>query len=970
MPATSERARLAPIALLAALIAAACDGGGGGRHRRPPEPPPPEDTVLDPREDAPGVVVTIVSVGGASGADGQFRAGDRVRVRFELEKRDGSPWGMAEMVRSSALVSGPSFNYQRVIAEQTDVVARAQAHADGSFTYEFADPIPAAYLAPYNDTPSFDEFHGELAGQPLLAGTYTVGLSFAWDYTVEGVTHHDVGEAAFDFLLGGASALAHREVTKQENCERCHVSLRAHGGLRRSVAMCVLCHTSGAEDLNDPAFAGGTPGTSIDFKVINHKIHNARHLPSVNGVGLNPDGTLDYTAARRPYVLVDSVLGARDYSDVGFPAWPSRTVPMPKDFDHTSLSAAEQAIEDAVRTGVVSCFACHGDPDGAGPMTEPAQGSLVYAQPTPHACQACHDDVDFFRDYRVNQQVMPAWPDNSACAFCHEPGGGPFFSPLAVRDAHLHPLLDPAFTGTTYPGPTFDPFLGMHLAVLGVAEAGSSNGDGTFNPGEKVQVTLTLKSDAGANFPNAKLGALTAVLSGPTANANLVHEIAIPKGMLTGPQPYAVLLPEIVQLELAGVSTAAAGETFATARAPHVDVAGARTSVFTATASGAATVLAAAARAPQNFLDVAKASGFARDDYVAIDAGAPNAEYLRIQLVDGDRLWFSSPESPSYKAGTAFDHAVGASVQRAAVTQLAAGDFTLDAQAGEITENGDFGAGVAVLVTYTTHFVVPAGYPLAANDSPALDETWGEWRGKALADGTYRLALTAFTDLDLNANGEDSFYRYAAPAVAVDLLFGSAASLEPYDPISSADNCLACHQELRYHDATYRDFDACIACHGNAGAEDRPRYVAANAPETSGVTVNFRTLLHQIHRGAELANAATFEVVGAGAGAYPDNFATREFDQILFPALPGRTAHCAKCHGDSNAAWIAPAPRDHPTDQTLPTRPWRAACAACHDSAATAAHINLNTDAFGVESCDVCHGPGALSEVELAHKTR
>ena len=65
-----------------------------------------------------------------------------------------------------------------------------------------------------------------------------------------------------------------------------------------------------------------------------------------------------------------------------------------------------------------------------------------------------------------------------------------------------------------------------------------------------------------------------------------------------------------------------------------------------------------------------------------------------------------------------------------------------------------------------------------------------------------------------------------------------------------------------------------------------------------------------------------------------------------------------------------PATRDHPTDQTLPARSWRVTCGACHDSAASLAHINLNTDAFGVESCDVCHRPGALSEVELAHKSR
>jgi OmcA/MtrC family decaheme c-type cytochrome len=230
--------------------------------------------------------------------------------------------------------------------------------------------------------------------------------------------------------------------------------------------------------------------------------------------------------------------------------------------------------------------------------------------------------------------------------------------------------------------------------------------------------------------------------------------------------------------------------------------------------------------------------------------------------------------------------------------------------------------------------------------------------------------LSAFADLDLEQQaGEHDAYRFATQSRAVDLRFGSAAMDEPYALISSPSNCNACHGELYFHGETYRGFDACIACHGDAGAEDRPRYVAANAPDTSGVTINFRTLLHQIHRGEELANA-DFEVCGAGSAPYPDNFSVRDFDAVLFPALPGRTAHCAKCHGAGNTAWTSPAPRDHPTEQGAPSRPWRAACGTCHDSAAALAHIELRTTPGGAEACDVCHGPGAQNEVELAHKTR
>src|SRR5262249_54761072 len=146
------------------------------------------------------------------------------------------------------LVSGPTSNYQRVIAEQSDLLSAAKDNGDGTFTYKFATPIPSTFLAPYNDSAAFGAADGELAGQPLVAGTYSVGLYCCWDYTVSGKPFQDVGEATRDFLFGGATTLEPREVVKSDNCNQCHSAIQAHGGMRRTTQLCVLCHTSGAED--------------------------------------------------------------------------------------------------------------------------------------------------------------------------------------------------------------------------------------------------------------------------------------------------------------------------------------------------------------------------------------------------------------------------------------------------------------------------------------------------------------------------------------------------------------------------------------------------------------------------------------------------------------------------------------------------------------------------------------------------
>jgi hypothetical protein len=250
------------------VVLALLTGCGGGDSSPVPADPAPTPTVLARGEPAPGVRVSIVAITGGSGPGGFFRVGDRPSVRFTLTKADGSPWGLAEMSFARILLSGPSFDYQRVLPEQSDLATRAAKSSDGSFVYTFADGLPATYLPPYNDTTAFGAGDGELTGMALFDGTYTVGISLSWDYTIEGLSYHDVGEAVGSLLFGGSATLVEREVVKQANCNACHLDLRAHGGRRKDIRVCILCHTQGAEDLNDAAIASGTPGVSISSRIL------------------------------------------------------------------------------------------------------------------------------------------------------------------------------------------------------------------------------------------------------------------------------------------------------------------------------------------------------------------------------------------------------------------------------------------------------------------------------------------------------------------------------------------------------------------------------------------------------------------------------------------------------------------------------------------------------------------------------
>lgn len=935
------------------LLLAACDDGSDGADGSPGQPGGGTDDDLVAGEDPPGLVLEILSVAGASGPGGGLQAGDVPVVTFRLRKDDGSPWDLDELAFGRAHVAGPTFNYQRVLPEVEDVLARAEFLGGARWRYAFADPLPATYAPPYNDSPSFGPDDGEWTGQPLLDGTYTVGLSFGWRFTVDGQRGFvDVGEDTHEVLFGGSSSLAPRRVTQLANCNLCHVRLTYHEGERRELTQCLMCHTSGAEDPNDPEVGGGTPGVSIESRVLFHKLHNASHLPSVVGIGVRPDGELDHAADPEPLTFATPEGTLLDRSFIGFPAFPNRLVPKPKNFGWSDLTEEGRRREDLVRSGVIACARCHGDPDGDGPIEAPADGDLIYAQPTRRVCGACHDDIDWDLPYTTNLQTMPPQPDDGSCIDCHDDS----LSPLGIRGGHRHPLDDPFF----------DP--GRHVNLVALADRGG-DGDGSLDAGERLEVTFTVTDDQGADVDVSELEAVRVALAGPTTSQQVLFEGELPLAALGGPQPLALLLQAPRRNEFLGDATAVLGDVFSTARAPHLDVAGAETVVRLRTDVGAGSTTAAAVDGPRGFVDVVDAAAFARDDLVVLDDGGPGEEYVLVQAVEGNRLWFGAPGSPEpFTEGLRGDHPAGTSVRVVTTAPLTEGvDYALDATAGTVTELLEFGAGRAVLADSTAPFELPAAYPPPHHDSDAHGEVAGEWRGKALEPGTYSLTLWVEDSFTISFGGETSFYPNGSAAARGELPVLDPGLDEPYDHLTLPANCNDCHQDLMYHGGTYRGFESCLACHGNSGAEDRPTWVSFGAPETPGQRIDLRWLLHGVHRGRDLHDPEAFVVVGEGEEPFPLDFTARTYEDVRFPADPRRTAACEKCHGEANETWEDPPDRAHPLDQTAPHRAWRDACAMCHDSPAARAHVDSHTAPDGNESCAVCHGQGETWSVSRMH---
>ena len=208
------------------------------------------------------------------------------------------------------------------------------------------------------------------------AATHTIGI-----YASRDLSEFDLGtnyaSATFNFVPNGLPVTVVRDVIRTQSCDRCHDQLSAHGGSRRGIEMCVLCHT--------PQTTDPDTGNTVNLPVMAHKIHMGSELPSVQ--------------AGKPYRIIGFQGSVSDWSTVVLPSDPRR------------------------------CEVCHEQKSGA------TQATAYLTRPTRVACGACHDDVIFASG--ANHAGGPQISDNQ-CSTCHNPQGELDFD-ASIKGAHLVP---------------------------------------------------------------------------------------------------------------------------------------------------------------------------------------------------------------------------------------------------------------------------------------------------------------------------------------------------------------------------------------------------------------------------------------------------------------------------------------------------------------------------------------------------
>jgi OmcA/MtrC family decaheme c-type cytochrome len=203
--------------------------------------------------------------------------------------------------------------------------------------------------------------------------TNTIGIYGSRTLTAYGLPTN-YASTTFNFVPNGSKVTHTRDLIETSSCNQCHEQLSAHGGSRRGVNLCVMCHTPQNVDPNT--------GQTVDFKSFIHRIHMGSSLPSVVA-----GGTFEITNS----------FGVSNYSTVIDPASAQR------------------------------CEVCHQQTTGA------AQAKAFLTNPTRAACGSCHDDVNFVTGVNHPGGFQT---DDTQCAQCHIPQGETPFD-ASIMGAHV-----------------------------------------------------------------------------------------------------------------------------------------------------------------------------------------------------------------------------------------------------------------------------------------------------------------------------------------------------------------------------------------------------------------------------------------------------------------------------------------------------------------------------------------------------
>jgi OmcA/MtrC family decaheme c-type cytochrome len=356
-------------------------------------------------------------------------------VTFTLFDENGAPLDPTTAgltVRFTIARIEPDGNYRNYIAAPTpgqpgfDAGGTFDTVGDGVFTYTFNTDID-------NTARTLEGI--VLAGSEAL--THTVSAQINRNITTDtGKTFQQAANPYHNFRPDGGAVTATREIVAISNCNECHGILGTHGGGRREITLCVLCHNPGPVDPDT--------GNPIDMKDLIHKIHMGEKLPS--------------NVAGGDYAIIGFMDAVHSYKTVAFPF---------------------MSGHGAINRTPIDCAKCHREGTDLAGRPFGADVDRWKRDPTMNKCTTCHDTTTF--DGSTEIVVKDIAEDVTVPAVPHS--GGPIADPTGGNDpalcagCHAVPAFEDAeYSSASVPGAhtIFEKsslFPGIHFEIVSVANA-------------------------------------------------------------------------------------------------------------------------------------------------------------------------------------------------------------------------------------------------------------------------------------------------------------------------------------------------------------------------------------------------------------------------------------------------------------------------------------------------------------------
>jgi OmcA/MtrC family decaheme c-type cytochrome len=245
-------------------------------------------------------------------------------------------------------------------------------------------------------------------------------------------------------------------------------------------------------------------------------------------------------------------------------------------------------------------------------------------------------------------------------------------------------------------------------------------------------------------------------------------------------------------------------------------------------------------------------------------------------------------------------------------------------------------AGTRYYTAYTTRVQTSPITNVAATQAAA--DSGGTWTDLELGHSTYRFKTTLPAGYDASKTHTLAIYATRNMAgiqeknyydnVVHDFRPDGGTVTEFWDKTVEG-NCNVCHNPLAAHGGSRQDVKLCVTCHSPQTTD----------PDT-GRTVNFREMVHKIHRGENLPSVEAgtpYVIIG-------NRQSVNDYSHVVFPK---DIRNCETCHKPPATQYT-----------NYFTYPSRTACGSCHDDVNFATGENHPGLAQADDSqCATCHRP-------------